>query len=131
MTVATPIVRVDATNRVVTTLLITAHLFIAFLQSSQWQLGDLGVLRGVILGFSKKARTRGFAALALASCAIVNEPKVRPNRMHVQLNANDFDYYSTIKRLRSKTGYLAKHAFGILRSLPGVWRDRRTSALGQ
>ena len=27
---------------------------------SYWQLGDLGVLRGVFHGFSKEARTRGF-----------------------------------------------------------------------
>ncbi len=35
------------------------------------QLGDLGVLRGVILGFSEEARTRGFASLALARFAFI------------------------------------------------------------
>ncbi|VUX54872.1 protein of unknown function [uncultured Woeseiaceae bacterium] len=33
---------------------------IIFPRRDCWQLGDLGVLRGVILGFSEEARTRGF-----------------------------------------------------------------------
>ena len=35
------------------------------------QPGDLGVLRGVIHGFSEEARTRGFASLALARFAFI------------------------------------------------------------
>ena len=34
------------------------------------QPGDLGVLRGVVTGFSEEARTRSFASLALASFAV-------------------------------------------------------------
>jgi hypothetical protein len=35
------------------------------------QPGDLGVLRGVILGFSEEARTRGFAPLTLVRFAFI------------------------------------------------------------
>ena len=38
----------------------------------QRQPGDLGVLRGVINGFSKEARTRGFASLTLVRFAFVS-----------------------------------------------------------
>ena len=37
-----------------------------------WQPGDLGVLRGVMNGFSEEARTRGFASLTLVSFAFIN-----------------------------------------------------------
>jgi len=36
------------------------------------QPGDLGVLRGVIYGFSEEARTRGFASLTFVSFAFVD-----------------------------------------------------------
>ncbi len=34
--------------------------------------GDLGVLRGVVRGFSEEARTRSFASLALARFAFIS-----------------------------------------------------------
>jgi hypothetical protein len=46
-------------------------LIIALLLLNYWQPGDLGVLRGVILGFSEEARTRGVASLALARFAFI------------------------------------------------------------
>ncbi len=66
-------VRIDATNRVDTTLLITVHLFIASLQFSHWQLGDLGVLREVIHGFSEEARTRGFPSPPFGGFGFVSD----------------------------------------------------------
>ncbi len=42
-----------------------------FLQLYRWQPGDLGVLRGVVRGFSEEARTRGFASLGFPRFAYV------------------------------------------------------------
>jgi len=37
-----------------------------------WQPGDLGVLRGVVEGFSEEARTRSFASLTLVRYAFIS-----------------------------------------------------------
>jgi len=39
--------------------------------TNTWQPGDLGVLRGVVDGFSEEARTRSFASLTLVRFAFV------------------------------------------------------------
>ena len=47
-------------------------LFIVFpLRVSEWQPGDLGVLRGFAEGVAKEARTRGFASRAFTRFAFI------------------------------------------------------------
>ncbi len=85
ISVERPNVRIDATSRVDTTLLITIHLFIALLQFSHWQLGGLRVLRGVIHGFSEEARTRGFPSPSFGGFGFSG---VLKNQLYVLLRMN-------------------------------------------
>jgi hypothetical protein len=48
-----------------------SHLSLGLELLDSWQPGDLRVLRGVIRGFSKEARTRGVASLTFVGFAFV------------------------------------------------------------
>ena len=72
------------------------------------QPGDLWVLREIIHYFSEEARTRGFASLALASFAFVNNLTMRPKRKNVQPNTNDFDYHLNNQFVKAENNLFAR-----------------------
>ncbi len=64
------------------------------------QPGDLGVLRGVIRGFSEEARTRGFPSLSLGGFGFVVAVTKYSRRLSDCLIGNIIRTYSSVGNVR-------------------------------